>query len=369
MDIVLALSYFLIWIPCMIAWWKVFSWFWVFDKPWKDVAPREPVPTLQWVTVIGTFVILLFLTKYLTELTYYGREFLGLFIWGLVIAAVAIVDELWYLVDKKYSISAAARMLIQVWVAIVARWFSWIGIDMIILPWFGWLELSGLTSLLATIWRFVLFINAINRFDGISWLATGMSSIWFLTIFLLLIIIVFPSFEFMGFERNEILLRVKVISLILFVVSLLGTIMEYKPWGLMRDVGTMFFGFSLGYLALLWWAKIGTLLVVLALPLFDAIRVIVDRMKRGHTPLKWDFSHLHYRLLALWRNRGEVRVFIRTWSLFFMMIVLMLWTNSLSKLILLIVMALIFFWANIYLYRVKWYSSNFVPNKPSWKTS
>ncbi len=368
MDIVLFFSYLAAGIPCMFLWWKVFSRFGVLDKPGKDVPPRNPVPTLQWVTIIWTFIVLLFITKHLLDLSYYGKEFLWLFIWGLIIALVSIIDEMGYLIDKKYSLSPSIRMFIQIVVAVAARRFSWIWIQMIAIPGFTWLELSWLTSLLATVGRFILFINAINWFDGITWLATWMSSIWFLTIFLLLVIVVFPWFEFMTFERSELLLRVKIISLILFVVSLLGTIMEYKPWGLMRDVGTMFLGFSLWYLALLWWAKIWTILVVLALPLFDAIRVILDRLKRGNTPLKGDYSHLHYRLLSLGRNRGEVRVFIWTWSLFFMMIVLMLGTNSIAKLVLLISMAVIFFGANAYLFRMKDYPSNFVP-PVAWKTS
>jgi hypothetical protein len=49
----------------------------------------------------------------------------------------------------------------------------------------------------------------------------------------------------MSYERSELLIRVQIISLILFVLSLLGTMMEYRPWGVMRDVGVMFFGFSL----------------------------------------------------------------------------------------------------------------------------
>lgn len=66
----------------------------------------------------------------------------------------------------------------------------------------------------------------------------------------------------------------------------------------------------LAYIALLGGAKIGTVIVVLALPLFDAVWVIVDRIKRQKNPLKGDFTHLHFRLMALGWNRDEVRVFI-----------------------------------------------------------
>ena len=360
-------TYVIVWALCMVIWRSIFSALGILDKPGKDVPKRDPVPTLQWVTIIVTFALLLLLSKVLLDLDYIGNEFLWLFIWGWIIAVVAIIDEMWYLVDKKYSLSAWVRFLVQLLVAWWAWWFSGVGVEVINIPWLPVLELSGFTSLLATLGRFVLFINSINWFDGIYGLATGMSSIWFLTIFLLLWVVVFPSFEFMSYDRSELLLRVKIIAFILFVVSCLWTMMEYKPWWLMRDVWTMFFGFSLWYLSLLWWAKIGTMIVVLALPLFDAVWVIADRRKQGKNPLKGDYSHLHYRLLSLGWNRNEVRVSIRWWSLFFMMIMLLLGTDRTAKLIVFFAMAAIFFWINIYLFRVKWRSTNYIP-PPVWKT-
>jgi UDP-N-acetylmuramyl pentapeptide phosphotransferase/UDP-N-acetylglucosamine-1-phosphate transferase len=49
------------------------------------------------------------------------------------------------------------------------------------------------------------------------------------------------------------------------------------------------------------------MLVVLALPLFDAIRVIVDRLRQRKNPMQGDYTHLHYRLMALGWDRHEVR--------------------------------------------------------------
>ncbi len=366
MDLFLILTYIIVCSICLWWWISFFRFFNILDKPGKDVPDRDPVPTLQWVTIIITFLVLLLITKYYLDLDYVWKEFLWLFVWGWIIALVSIIDELWYLVDKKYSLSAWIRFLVQILVAAGARRFSWVWLDYLSIPWFQAIQLSWFTSLIATIAWFVLFINAINWFDWIYGLATWMSTIWFLTIFLLLVLVVFPTFEFMTFERNELLLRVKIVALILFVVWVFWTIMEYKPWWLMRDVWTMFFWFSLWYLSLLGWAKIWTMIVVLALPLFDAIWVIIDRWKKNKNPLKWDYSHLHYRLLSLWRNRGEVRIFIWWWSLFFMTVMLLLWNDRIWKLIVFFAMAFIFYGINIYLYRVKGLDSNYSP-KPLWK--
>lgn len=67
-------------------------------------------------------------------------------------------------------------------------------------------------------------------------------------------------------------------AFILFVISLLYAIIEYRPLGLVRDVGIMFFGFAIAYLSVLGGAKIGTILVALSLPLFDAIWVGLYRI-------------------------------------------------------------------------------------------
>jgi len=86
----------------------------------------------------------------------------------------------------------------------------------------------------------------------------------------------------------------------------------------------MSFGFALAYLSLLGGAKIGTMIVVLLLPLFDALRVIIDRVWfRKVSPFKGDFTHLHYRLMALGRNRNEVRVVLRSLSIFLAILMLL----------------------------------------------
>jgi hypothetical protein len=51
------------------------------------------------------------------------------------------------------------------------------------------------------------------------------------------------------FTNRDMLVLVSDLSLILFFVSLISTIIEFKPYGLLRDVGIMFFGFALAYLS------------------------------------------------------------------------------------------------------------------------
>jgi len=97
--------------------------------------------------------------------------------------------------------------------------------------------------------RTILCVNAINRFDGIYAQASGVSSIGFLTIFLLIQFVVFRHYTNFTETNMQILLFVKNMSFVLFCISLVATIVEFKPLGLVRDVGIMFFGFALAYLS------------------------------------------------------------------------------------------------------------------------
>jgi hypothetical protein len=90
--------------------------------------------------------------------------------------------------------------------------------------------------------------------------------------------IVLPSYETLTPEILTQLEITKTIALALGLVSLAYTYIEYKPLGLVRDIGTTIYGFSLSYLALLGGAKVGILVVVLSLVIFDAIWVTINRI-------------------------------------------------------------------------------------------
>ncbi|MDR2416434.1 MAG: hypothetical protein LBD75_07775 [Candidatus Peribacteria bacterium] len=51
------------------------------------------------------------------------------------------------------------------------------------------------------------------------------------------------------FTNLETLLLVKELAMLLALVSLVYTLVEWKPLGLIRDVGTMFLAFGLAYLS------------------------------------------------------------------------------------------------------------------------
>lgn len=342
----------------------LFRRFHILDKPGQDVPKRKPVPTLQGVILLVAFFVLLFF--YAPEYLAFDKSnpFFGLLLGAIILGGVALTDELGRIVHHKYRISPLIRMGIQVVVALIARAVSGVGISEFALPWGETIYFSWFNQIVLTIARYLLFTNAINRFDGIYGLASGMSSIGFLTILLLLEFVVFAAYPDMSEAKALLLGGVSKYAMVLFVVALLAAIVEFKPTWLLRDVGTMFLWFALAYLSLLGGAKIWTMIVVLALPLFDAIRVLVDRVHRQKkNPFKGDYSHLHYRLMALWRNRNEVRVFIRWFSIFMMILMLLQGDERIDKIIIFALMAIIFFGVNRYLFWVKKLPSKYEPLK------
>jgi UDP-GlcNAc:undecaprenyl-phosphate/decaprenyl-phosphate GlcNAc-1-phosphate transferase len=330
---------------------KLFRWWKVLDKPGNDLKnTRKPVPTIQWIFVyLGFFIaVALLFPQYL-----HNNLFWGLIVGSLPIVVFELLEELNYIGKIKFKIPPAFRLVGHIGGALLAVRIGSFGPQEFIIN--GHLRImpQWLLAIGFAFWA-ILCINAINRFDGIYAQASGVSSIGFLTIFLLIQFVVFKSYTNFSEVNMQTLLFVKNISFVLFCISLVSTVVEYKPLGLLRDVGIMFFWFSLAYLSVVGWAKIGTLIVALSLVIFDAIWVWLWRifvMKKN--PVTGDYTHLHHRLLWLWRTRKEVRWFVWIWSLIMMIFILIQWTNRENKIIIFVVMALVFFGINYYLFLVK----------------
>ena len=336
-------------ISVLIAiWWLLlFKKLKILDKPWTDLKnTRKPVPTLQWIFAYLSFwVIILVIFPDLIS----NEIFLWLSIWVLPILLVELVEELWYMKKIKFRIHPIFRLVVHILSSILAIWISGIGIGQeLVLMWELYVIPQRIFMIFFAVWS-IFCINAVNRVDWIYAQASWISAIGFLTIFLLLKFVVLEYYT--EFNNLEVLQIVMSLSFVLFIISLVSTFIEYKPLWLLRDVWIMFFWFSLAYLSVVGWAKIWTLVVALSLVLFDAIRVWLYRifiMKKN--PIKWDYTHLHHRLIWLWRKRYEASAFMRVWSIVMMILILLQWTNRLNKIIIFSMMFIIFFWFNYYLF-------------------
>lgn len=345
------------------AWWRYFcKYFQILDKPGPDVPKRDRVPTIQGVGVMLCFIFgIIYLYQIWSLQDLMHPSFYGLYLWAGLIFLVTLCDEMGRIFSAKLRVSSKIRLLVQILVWVIAFSLSNVWIYSIPLPWLENIVLSDGLALVMTIAWFVLYMNAINWFDGVYGLASGVATIGFWMMFGLLLLVVFPSYALVDQLQISILSNTMYIALLLAMIGSLYMVIEYKPWGLLRDVWTMLFGFLLAYISLVGGAKIGSMIVVLALPIFDAVWVIVDRLRQKKNPMQGDYSHLHYRLMALGRDRHEVRWFIRWYSFVMMVLMLLQGTDKMGKLIIFVMMFLIFFGVNMYLFWIKKLPSVYKP--------
>lgn len=326
-----------------ILWLFAFKKFWIMDAPWKykDLKRTKSVPKLMWI-----FLIISVLLSIIVLLPWYWKfkEIWTLFIWAIFLGIIAIIDDIRW-------ISPKLRFLIQIMVSLIGIIWGWAMIENI--SFFWWIiEVPYVIWIFLSLVWFILIINALNWFDGINGMWAWLASIWFFTIALLVKFVIFPWYD-IWIEETQHLIFLLNLSLILTWVSFVFTIIEYKPLWLIRDVWIMFLGYVLAYLALFAWGKVGILTVVLSLVIFDAFWVIINRLKNKKSPMQWDYTHFHHRLMKHGWEREEVRIFVWLWSLFLMVIMILQWTATINKLIIFFMLFLIFFWTHIYIYWIK----------------
>ena len=92
----------------------------------------------------------------------------------------------------------------------------------------------------------------------------------------------------------------------------------------MGDTGSMFLGLGLAVLSVMGGAKLALALMVLGVPILDVAVVIINRIRRGQSPLHYDKTHLHHRLMATGLSVKQICYMIYGLSLLFGLLALTL---------------------------------------------
>ncbi len=98
-------------------------------------------------------------------------------------------------------------------------------------------------------------------------------------------------------------------------------------------------GFLLGILSILSFGKLGTAILILAIPLIDAVYTIIRRLKNKKSIFKADWGHFHHKLLEI--GWGKRRIAIFYWSISFILGITSLFLKGIEKLIAFITIALL----------------------------
>lgn len=90
-------------------------------------------------------------------------------------------------------------------------------------------------------------------------------------------------------------------------------------------------GFLLGILSILSFGKVGTALLILAIPMIDAVYTIIRRLKNHHSPFRADWGHFHHKLLEI--GWGKRRIALFYWIISFILGISSLFLSGIEKLI------------------------------------
>lgn len=147
------------------------------------------------------------------------------------------------------------------------------------------ISLVAIPALLLTWFWTVGMMNTVNLLDGLDGLAAGVVAI-------------------AGFFITIISFMLQQQSIAALCAIFTGAVLGFLPhnWNpakiFMGDTGSMFLGLSLAVLSVMGGAKLALAFMVLGVPILDVAVVMINRIRRGQSPLHYDKTHLHHRLMA-----------------------------------------------------------------------
>lgn len=202
-----------------------------------------------------------------------------------VLIAIAILTTV-NIIDDYREVRWQIRLTAQIVAALVVAGFG-VSILGFSNPFGGQILLGSLGSIFLVIWL-VSLANAINWLDGVNGLAGGVSAIALAILFFL------STSPIVAETENAMLAAIG-----------FGAVMGFLPYNVVRakaflgDTGSMFLGFLIAIVAVISGGKIATAFLVLAIPLLDALLVVINRLRSRRSPFSPDRGHLHHRLMEL----------------------------------------------------------------------
>ena len=253
---------------------------------------------------------------------------------GILIGAIILVTL--GLLDDKYDLNPYLRIIV-LFIAAGIPIIAGIGIAFITNPFNGIIDLSHpqisfyllgetrsiwvLSDFFALIW-IVFMMNILNMgAKGIDGQLPGVVSIAALTIAALSL----------GYSADITQWPIIILALITA-----GAYLGFLPWNFYPQKimpsysGSILAGYLLAILAILSTAKVGTLIVVLGVPLIDTGHVIVRRLLSGKSPVWGDDTHLHHKLLKAGLSKPKITLLY--WAITMLLGILALNLNTSFKL-------------------------------------
>ncbi len=187
---------------------------------------------------------------------------------------------------------------------------------------FGHHQILIIANLLAIIWL-TWTMNMVNWSKGVDGQLPGFVAI---TAF-------FLGLLSQRFTAHDI--SAQTVASLSFIVA--GCYLGFLPWNFYPQKimpgygGGALAGFLLGILSILSFGKLGTAILILAMPMIDAIYTIIRRLYQKKSPFKADWGHFHHRLLEI--GWGKRRIAIFYWLVSLILGVASLFLKGFEKLV------------------------------------
>ncbi|MEE2953713.1 MAG: MraY family glycosyltransferase [Bacteroidota bacterium] len=256
----------------------------LYDSVGKRSSHKGSIPIFGGIGIFsGIMISLLFFVKF--------QHIQYILISTLIVFIVGIIDDL-------LSLSPLRKIFGQILAILLIIYFAELTIQSMYGVW-GFLILPSYVSTPFTIFTVIVIINAYNLIDGVDGLAAGIG---------ILSAITFGALSFFTQDYDMVLVSIALsASLLAFLRFNLNPAKIF-----MGDTGSLVVGLILAVLAInvinkgfrfeeIIFPNKGPLLAIgiLAIPLFDSLRVFITRVIKGRNPLFADRSHFHHALLDL----------------------------------------------------------------------
>ncbi len=320
-------------------------------KPNKRTSHKGNIPNVGGINIFTSFFITFFVFNASDLKTDEVMMFAGLYL----IFIVGFFDDLISFSAKKKLIGELVSAFLLIVLANVRltnlHGFLWIsGIpDELIIVSYG-----------ASLFLFLLIINSLNLIDGVDGLATGIG----------MVICAFFGvyFQLIGEIALSMMAYILIGSLAIFFI--------YNVFGkrskiFMGDSGALVLGYII-YIFIVKFLEANQLparadyfmyaapamsACVLAVPLFDTLRVMITRIKKGHSPFKADKNHVHHLLLSMELKHRQVTFILVLVNLSFIGLAIIGhdWRNSIlgAAAVLLAVVYIVVLWRLVDRYKKK----------------
>jgi UDP-N-acetylmuramyl pentapeptide phosphotransferase/UDP-N-acetylglucosamine-1-phosphate transferase len=261
-----------------------------YDNPDERKLQRMPVPVMGGFVVFTGAVLGLLCYMFIRDIT----PVLPVVVAMLVMLLVGAYDDV-------HNLSPKGRLCIEIVVVVALALINDYGINDFHGLW-GIHEMSPWIAWPLTLVTCVGVINAINMSDGIDGLASG------------LCVIIFGFFSWVAFTSHDFAHAVLGVALVGGIVPFfVMNVFSRKAKMFIGDAGTMMLGIAICEMLMCMFGHDSPMekrfdenefcfaafaLAVLAIPVFDTVRVMVGRIARGISPFNPDRTHLHHAFIA-----------------------------------------------------------------------